>query len=418
MKGKLFSSSSLYIVGDFINVAVSGFLLLPFYTRVLSTDEFGVYSTVNASVVLITFFAHFGFLTTYGRHFFNAKTEERKQLLAGNILLLQWFIATLLLLVMFLFKSRLEPIITAKTNISLYYYYAFMLPVIQFPFVLFSLTLRMKEFAGKFVAFQLFSTALYIAFVFILTSHMVNKLIGLFLSMFITAMVTCGVGLLLQKIRFNFKSFRINYRDIIIFSFPIFLGYVLYFLLNKFGILFLQKYDNMSNIAYFSFAVQLSSVLTIFAGSVGKAIQPSIYNVPLQELYEKIKHYSRVYKYVLLVAYIGLLLVAKPVIEYVGDGKYAKSWLPFLVLVTGVFIYNFRLIESFLFLYFEKPRYSLYSGLVSAVVVLFLTFMLVPTMGYMGSAYAILGGSVTTFLYNVLITNFKFRKRLLNDGVF
>ena len=56
-------------------------------------------------------------------------------------------------------------------------------------------------------------------------------------------------------------------------------------------------------------------------------------------------------------------------------------------------------------MYFHKPRYSLYIVSFGAMFVLILSFLLVPKYGYIGSAYAMLSGSIIAYLaskiYNI-----------------
>ena len=394
---KLIKGGVLYTFGDFIGVAVSGFLLLPFYTRALTQTEFGIFSVVNSSLAILTFIVHFGIISTYSRLYFNQKDEYDKKVFTGQIVLLHFFMLSILFLLATIFESTIHKIFFTSINDNRYYFYLALVSAMSFLNALFGIYLRINEQAERFLAFQLFAVALYVAFIFIFKVWIENTLDAILLASFISTFIMWIVSIMNLKFVLLFDNLFNVAKKVFHFALPIFLGYIMYFLLNKFSILYLQYYENLENIALFSFAMQLSTVLVIFAGSVCKAIQPILFKLEKNQIIEKTKKIAFYYKIVLSVAFGGFSLLSGLIISLFAPESYSGSRDVFLLLLLSVYIYNFRSVESLLFMYFHKPRYSLYIVSFGAMFVLILSFLLVPKYGYIGSAYAMLSGSVVAY---------------------
>ena len=410
MTKKLIKNSMLYTIGDFINVAIGGFLLLPFYTRYLEQSEYGLFNVLNASVTILTFIVHFGLISTYSRLYFDQKNEKEKRIFAGQIIIIHFIMSFLIMSILFVFEKDLQYMFLKSINNTLYIYYIFVISIMSFITSLYSMYLRVNEEAGKFIFFQASQVTLYISFIFILQIWVEGILDAILLASFLSSFLAWLFSIFNLKITFSLKKITSAFKKISHFSLPVFIGYMMYFILNKFNILFLQYYESMENIALFSFAFQLSMVLTIFAGSIGKAVQPIIFKLSKDELIKKTKKIAFLYKIVLSVILIVFYGLSEQVILLFAPVSYANSNEAFLLLLLGIYIYNFRAVESHLFMYFNKPRYGLYIITLSAIFVVLLSFILVEKYGYIGSAYAILIGSSIAYLASKLFTY-----RLLNS---
>lgn len=399
MTKKLIKNSVIYTVGDFINVAVSGFLLLPFYTRVLTQAEFGLFNVLNASITIVTFIVHFGIISTYSRLYFNY-TVDKKNAFTGQVILLHFLVSFVLVLFVFIFQEVLQKNLFRSVDNTTYFYYIFIVSILSFINALYGIYLRVNEEAMKFLIFQLSQVGLYVSFIFIFKEYTKNTLDAILLASFGSALLIWLYSISRLKFTFNVFKFKDTVKKILHFALPIFVGYIMYFLLNKFNVLYLQNHETIENIALFSFALQLSMVLQIFAGSFGKAVQPMLFKLNKDELIPKSKQIALFYKVILTIILLAFYVFSENIILVFAPESYIKSNEVFILLLLGVYAYNFRSVESHLFMYFHKPRYSLYLVSISAFVVVLLSFVFVRQYGFMGSGYAILVGSVVAYVAN------------------
>ncbi len=410
---KTLRDSIIYTVGDFANVAVSGFIILPLITKLLTADEYGVYATVNASIVLLTYFAIFGLISTYSRMFFNYKTEAELKKFTGHILILHLLISIILLACMVVFKNMWSPIFTGKTSIVHYYVYVFIIPILGFVKNLYSISLRMREKPISFVIYQLGFVLAYITLLIGSLKLVTNQLDAIFFANVIANLLFWIIAIIKLKFQFDLSTMKETVQKVLPFAFPILFGYLLYYIITKFNILFLQKYESMSNIALFSFAFQISTLFTIFAGAFGKAMQPLVYKTQITDLRRTIN--TMAYKYKLSITGLtALLLLASPLmINILGSNNFGDSLYIAWLLILSTYLYNFRLVESFLILYFNKPRYSVVITICSATSVLIASLILVPKYGYWGSATSITLGSFMAYIANKIITT-----KLINEEIY
>ncbi|MDD2974739.1 MAG: oligosaccharide flippase family protein [Aliarcobacter cryaerophilus] len=400
MSKKLIKNSIIYTIGDFTVVAISGFLLLPFYTRALTQADYGLFNIINASIAILTFLVHFGMISTYSRLYFNQKTEDEKKLFTGQVILLHFLISLVLIILIYIFRETIQNSLLQKVDNTIYFYYIFIMGFFSFISSLYAIVLRINEEAGNFLAFQLSQVGLYVLFIFVFREFTENTLDAILIASFLSAIIVWIYAILKLNFIFKLNNFISIIKKILHFALPIFVGYVMYFALNRFNVLYLQYHESLENIALFSFALQLSMVLTIFAGSFGKAVQPMIFKLERNEVLEKSKKIALYYKLVLTFILIMFYLLADNIISLFAPESYSESKEVFLLLLIGVYIYNLRSVESYLFMYFHKPRYGLYIVTISAFVILILSYIIVDRYGYIGSGYAILIGSFIAYLSN------------------
>lgn len=399
MTKKLLKNSVIYTIGDFINVAVGGFLLLPFYTRVLTQSEFGLFNVLNASILIVTFIVHFGIISTYSRLYFNY-TEDKKNSFTGQVIFLHILMSLLLFFFVVAFQEILQVNLFSSVASTTYFYYIFIVSILSFINALYGIYLRVNEEAMKFLVFQLSQVGLYVSFIFIFKEFTPNTLDAILLASFSSGLLIWLYSINKLQFTLSLENFKETVKKVLHFALPIFVGYIMYFLLNRFNILFLQYYETIENIALFSFALQLSMVLQIFAGSFGKAVQPMLFKLNKDELLEKTKQISLFYKVVLTIILIGFYFFSENIILLFAPESYKNSNEVFILLLLGIYAYNFRSVESHLFMYFHKPRYSLYMVAISAFIVVLLSLVLVKKYGFLGSGYAILIGSVVSYIAN------------------
>jgi O-antigen/teichoic acid export membrane protein len=186
----------------------------------------------------------------------------------------------------------------------------------------------------------------------------------------------------------------------------------MYFCLNKFNVIFLQGFVDKQQLALFTFALQLSTIIAVIAGSAGKAIQPVLYKLSELDVIATSKRLAQNYKFVMSIILLVFILFSKSIILLFAPPQFLESESLLKILLISAFLYNLRSVESSLFFYFHKTKWTLYITSISAFVVVALSVFLVPKYGVTASAYSILVGSIVAFFCNII-----FYKLLVRNNV-
>ena len=398
----LFKSSIIYTIGDFLVVAVSGIFLLPYYTRSMSISEYGVYSVFIAAIVLATFIVHFGIVSTFSRKYFTKNSEKERKIYTGHLLVIHLAIVSVLIVILALCKEYMMSTWLNSIKDEIYLYSIAAIASFSFIIAIFSGYLRVTEKPKLFILFQLSTVFLYVCFIFIFRQAGYEALDAVIFALLTSTTLMWCISIFFLPFTINMKGIVDTTIVTFKFSLPILVAYLLYFCLNKYNVLFLQYHVDEHQVAYFNFALQLSSILVIIAGSAGKAIQPALYKLSENEVIETSKKLSKYYKITIFCIFAVIFMFSEKIILIFAPDDFLKSEETMRILLVSALIYNFRSVEGTLFFYFNKPKYTLYITGISAFVVVSSAAYFVPKFGVVASSYSILLGSITAMLSNIV----------------
>jgi len=404
----LFKNTFIYTIGDFLVVAISGILLLPYYTRVMTIDEYGIYGVVNSLIVLLTFVVQFGIVSTFARYYFLQDSDEKKKVYIGQLLLIQLSLTIIVVTALFLMKRFLLSKVLSSIDNESFFYCAIIISVFSFLNAMYSAYLRVLERPKSFVSFQLSAVLLYVLFIFTFRFFGFSGLESVIYALLVSSFIMWCVSLYGLPYSFSLADIGKTTKATFVFASPVLLTYIMFFCLNKFNILLLQGSADKKQLAMFTFALQLSTIIAVIAGSAGKAIQPALYKLNEIDVFNVAKKLGWYYKLVLTAVLLVFILFSKPIILLFAPPTFLESENILRILLLSAFIYNIRSVEGSLFFYFHKPKWSLYITSLSALVVVGLSVLFVPKFGADASAYAILAGAIAAF-----VCNYFFYKKLI-----
>jgi O-antigen/teichoic acid export membrane protein len=399
----LFKSSIIYTIGDFLVVAVSGIFLLPYYTRTMSISEYGVYSVIIAAIVLVTFIVHFGIVSTFSRKYFSQNSEEERKIYTGQLLVIHAVIVSVLLIVLYIAKDYVLATWLNSIKNENHFYSIAAISTLSFVIAIYSGYLRATEKPKTFILFQLSTVSFYVCFIFLLRELGFEALDSVVFALLLSSILMWVVSIINLPFIINLQGITDTVEVTLKFSFPILFAYLLYFCLNKYNVLFLQYHVDEHQVAYFNFALQLSSILVIIAGSAGKAIQPALYKLSYSDVIPTAKKLAMYYKVTIFCVFVVIYLFSERIILIFAPEDFLKSEETLRILLISALVYNFRSVEGCLFFYFNKPKYTLYITSLSAFVVVSFSALFVPKFGLLASSYSILLGSFVAMLVNMVL---------------
>jgi O-antigen/teichoic acid export membrane protein len=152
----------------------------------------------------------------------------------------------------------------------------------------------------------------------------------------------------------------------------------------------LTYFKSMSDVGIYNVALPTANVLLFFSLSLGFAIFPVISEMHALKLHNDIKKaigffYNNIF-FLTLPFFIAAFVFSKTIITLLFGINYLDSYLPFQILVIGVFFYSLANINITFLNGTNKPIISTKIIFICACINLVLNILLVPFLGVVGAA--------------------------------
>ena len=406
------------IVGRFLN-----YLLVPLYTAVIpaSTGGYGVVSNVYAYTALILVFLTFGMETGFFR--FANKSGEHPEKVYANTLI---FVGGLSLIFVILCMLFLHPISSLLEYPDHPDYIAMMVLVValdSFQCIPFAY-LRYKKRPIKFASIKLFNIIgnILLNLFFLLLcpwldvhAHQLvswfyrpEYLVGyIFVSNLIMSLVQ--MFFFIPELRgFSYRVDKVLLKQMISYSFPI-LVFGVVGILNQtidkmiYPFLFDDRQEGLVQLGIYSATSKVAMIMAMFTQAFRYAYEPFVFGKNKEG--DNRKMYSAAMKYFFIFSLLAFLAVMfyMDILRYMVARDYWEG-LSVVAIVMGAEIFKgiyFNL--SFWYKLTDETQWGAYFSIIGCAVILALNIWLVPTYGYVASAWvSVAGYGVITLLSYII----------------
>lgn len=406
------------IVGRFLN-----YLLVPLYTAVIpsATGGYGVVSNVYAYTALILVLLTFGMETGFFR-FANKQGEDAGKVYANSLI----FIGGLSLLFVVLCMIFLQPISNLLEYPDHTDYIAMMILVValdSFQCIPFAY-LRYQKRPIKFAAIKLLNIVGNIGlnlFFLLLCPYLYRhspELVSWFYNpdylvgyIFVSNLIMSVLQMFFFIPELKCVTYRVDpvlMKRMIHYSFPI-LIFGLVGILNQtidkmiYPFLFDDRQEGLVQLGIYSATSKVAMVMAMFTQAFRYAYEPFVFGKNKEK--DSKKMYSATMKYFFIFALLAFLAVMfyMDILKYLVASDYREG-LGVVAIVMGAEILKgiyFNL--SFWYKLTDETYWGAYFSLIGCSVILALNVWLVPTYGYVASAWASVAGyGVITLLSYVI----------------
>ena len=396
------------IVGRLLN-----FLLVPLYTRIFETGEYGVVTELYAYVSFLNIVFTYGLETAYFRFF---QTENGSQKVYSTSVISIVASSLSLVFVILLFSNPIagwinqghHDVSTLSTYIS---WFAFIIAADAISAIPFA-KLRQENRARRFVIIRLISIGVNIGmnvFFLVLCPKLINGSFHGFINLFydpsigigyvfISTLVSSIITLLLLSpelfsIRFQFD--KTLWRRMMLYAFPLMIAGFAGMINETFDRILLPRLIADKSIALaetgiYGACYKISILMTLFIQTFRYAAEPFFFSQSAypnaKETYAKVMHY-----FVLACSFIFLcIMMYIDVVKYFIGEEYRVGLkiVPVLLMANlciGVY-YNL----SIWYRLTGQTRWGAWIAIAGAIITLSFNFWLIPVLGYMGAAWATL----------------------------
>lgn len=399
-----------YVISSVL-VRLVAIITTPIFTRLLSTDEYGVVSTFSSWYSMFFVIYSLNLTISIGR----AKLDFPNKLddYIGSMQLLSLIVSLVLSIIILVFIKPISSFFELPDKATaLLLLYLIASPIINF----FQSGYRYKyKYKQNIVIawYTTFSTAILslILIYFIDYDNAILRILGLVAPTVLLSAVFWIKALKNRNVKINFEYWKYG----LAVSLPMIVHSLSMNILSQSDRIVISKYWGSTFVAYYSLVQNYAILLNVVTEAINQAWQPWFHDNYFAHNDEEIKKNAN--KLVVFICYIGLACIGigPEAILILGGSQYssAVSCIPPLVLgtVCQCIYTNYINIE----LHLKKTKYAAEGTIVAAILNIILNLILVPYLGYSIAAYTTYVSYFVLLILHYFITRRKLKVKLYND---
>lgn len=404
------------IIGRFLY-----YFLVPLYTNVFKTSEYGIITELYAYVTFLMILLTYGMETGFFRF---SKTEEDKDKVYSTVLICLFVSSLLFLVAGWIFTPYISEVLHYTNHQNYILMFVIILSVDAFVSIPFA-RLRQQNKALKFAVFKLISIfvniLLNLFFILLLPKLAQNSAffdsiysqdfgVGyVFVSNLITSLLSLALFIPdFFSIKFKFDSVLL--KRMLLYSLPLvvsgFCGMINEFfdrIAMKFfytipaGVADANDYV-LSELGIYGANAKIAVLMTLFVQCFRYAADPFFFNHTGEKDFNKL--FANTNKYLFAFGLFIFLLVMSSIniVKYFIGSEYWSGLKVVPLLLIGHFIVGLIYLQSFWYKIHNLTLYGILIFVIGTVVTIIVNWLFVPKYGYMACAYANLSCYIVMFL--------------------
>ncbi|MEM7125477.1 MAG: oligosaccharide flippase family protein [Chloroflexota bacterium] len=388
---------------------LTGFFLLPIFTRAFSVDQYGTIDIVVTLTALLSIVASLSFPSAVQRYFFTLDTDQDRASLVSTLVVVAAIFGCGLLALGILLSRAISNILLGSPEGAIYIVLGFLAAAFTAISRILQIVLRMERRIVRFNLLSLFYSLSYAGLALFFVFGQGTGLIGVFLASVLAAAIQLFVTILwthqffttklsLQKLR---RSFR--------YSLPLLPAVMVHWVNEQSNRLVLLTYLGLGSVGIFSAGARLALLIRLPVSIFQQAWGPygmTVINLPDKErkqFYRQVLNY-----YSGLFVCLGLVLVsiAPEAFRLMVPPEYYQGYVVIPWIVGAAILHTSGSITVFGALIQEKTIANTIAAWSGAIVNVLLTILLIPQFGLGGAA---IGMFAAEFVFTFILWNFTVR---------
>lgn len=369
-----------FTVCSFLQRGVS-MITTPIFTRMLSTEEYGLYSTYlsweNVLLMVVSLCLYKSIMNLY------IKYDDQERVLSaicGLELLLSviWFLISLVL------KKRLALLLGLSSTLVVCLFMNF---IFQSVFQCWSLYKRYvydyKTLVAATLSMTIGSAFLGILSVLYISSTAESRVISSLVVLFIIGLLIC---LSIYKKNKTFYD-----KNIWLFSLgfclPLMPHYLSEFVLQSSDKIMINYMCGSADVAIYSIAYSAGSLITLITSAINSTFAPYQYQKIKEKEYDVLAKRANQVLFFIGVMLTGIMIFSREIVLIFGGNKYLESVKVIIPICIGVYFnYMFQLFAR-VQEYYERKKTVVIPSILCAVLNLLLNYIFIQKYGYQAAAY-------------------------------
>lgn len=405
----------VYGLGDTINKIIA-ILIVPVFTRYLTPADYGVAGILTVTNSLIVGLADLG-LTSALTRFFKSQKEPTRSHLVYTVQLTALVLTSIIAVFVFLFA---KPISEGFFNSPNYSYIIILNFLVIPPTLLISapmMRLRLEEKSRTFVFFNVSRVVTGLLLNVFLIVFLKRGINGLFEGPLINATL---YALIISFYSFKPKNFafsKVWLKRMFLFGYPLIFSSISVWIINWADRFILAKLTNLSEVGLYTLGYSVGMAILLPVGAFSAAWTPFYMSMHTEPKAKKIFSMIGTY-YLLIISFFVLLLAifSRDYFYFLTPEKFHSAYI-IVPLITAAYamkgLFNITAIGSYLA---KKTQYVFITEIIALVINIGLMFLLIPTMGRMGAAWATIAAYLAlpilifVFTYKIYPIKYEYRR--------
>ncbi len=391
--------SAIYGIGTALR-RITGFIMLPIYTRYLTPADYGVVELLTMAITFVSIFIGLRISQAMFRYYILAESQDEKRLTASTVLLTILGSSSIGMVLMYMSSDSLANALFGNTK------YLFELQ-------LFTLTLmfgavadvgmsyvRARQKPALFVSIGMLTLALQVILNVIFVVVMELHVRGVVYSALVSGLVVAiGISVyVFSQVGFGYS--RVIVVKLVKFIAPLIVASVGAFYVTSADKYFLRVFGGLADVGLYALAWRLASVMATVFESFHMTWGADRFEIVKKQ--NAREFYNQVFRFLGAALFLigsGLALFANDLLQVMTDPKFypAGGLVPILVLATII-----RVITGFCnfgIIYSERTRHIAEAMWIKALAATIGYVALIPYWGPVGAAIAVTIANVFAFAW-------------------
>lgn len=362
------------------------FLTTPIFTRLLSTDQYGVFVTYNSWMqiltIIVTFRLDYGIFNKGMSHF-----SEHKDEYAATMQGITTVITTICFIIYLIFRHYFNELTGLSTFISV----AMFLELYATSAISYWSLRQRYDFKYKSVVFVTLSIAI------------LNSVLGIFAVLLFNrtgqarilsaVLVQICFGIIIYI--YNFKKGRtfLNFeyaKYAILFNIPLIPHYFASYILDQFDRIMIMKMVSYSAVGIYGLAYGSGFVIKIVTNSLNNTLIPWMYRQLENKNFSDIEKCVKSIIEFVSIGFMVYMALSPEIISVMGSKNYSEATYILPPVTASVFlIFMYELFANIEF-YYNRNKMTMYIAIFGAVANIILNYIFIQIGGYVMAAYTTL----------------------------
>lgn len=383
---KLGKDFLLLTIGNFSS-KILVFLLVPLYTSILSTNDYGTVDLITTTVSLIMPVLTLTISESVMRFALDKNSDEK------GIFTIGIMIVFLSILILLLFSPLIYFINALKDYywLILMYYISYSLNVLVGQFIKGINKVKSYTISG------VISTLVTIVLNIILLIYFQLGIVGYLLSMIMGAFASVLYLFYREKLFSFLKNICDLDKDLLVkmvkYSLPLIFNNIAWWVINSSDRYMLLFYENASIVGLYSVAYKIPTILTTFSSLFSTSLRiSSVENFKSRESNSFLnKTYKMYFRFVTLLTVL-LIVFTKVIAKILFQNEFYSAWKISPILVIGFMFYTLSEFLGVIYIADKKTSSIFITCIMGAVVNVIFNMLLIPYLSGIGAAIGTLFG--------------------------
>jgi O-antigen/teichoic acid export membrane protein len=392
---KFISSSFIYSVIGSLPLA-SSFILLPFYTNLLSTNDYGLLALYISIALLVQVISNLALDTTIGVHYFEFKdAPEKLKKFIGTIAGVLLVSAVVFILFSLVGGKLLFSKLFPENDLKFYPYgfLSILTGIFNSFFKTYTNLLINQERPTRYFWSNIITFILTICLSLAGLYYFPNSLIGPIWGRFLSSLIIFMVSLYFFKTEFEISLNLSLLRGLLSFCLPVFAFFIITWIISSLDRFIIKAFMQSSDVGIYDFIVKCTLIIDFVLNGLSSAVTPKIFNIlknkKITSSTTEMNHYFNGFTFITLLLVPFIVVIIPLVIPVIVKKHDYYAGFQYVSLLGLGFLARSLYLMYIIPLYYFKQTISLPIALLgSAIIQISLSVLGIKEFGIIGAVWA------------------------------